>query len=75
MSTQYNKSLMYPDRVLTLVVLFLSIMMIGANAYLYSVPDRFENTGANIIVTTNQRVDQMKAQRQPAQESELEETE
>jgi len=55
-----NKVLMSPDRVLSLVVLVLSILMIMGSASLYLVQAGMSRTGATISVISNQTVEQIR---------------
>lgn len=59
-----NKSLMSPDRVLSLVVLTLSILMILGSAFLYYTQAEISSTGAMISRASDQAVEQIRMKRQ-----------
>jgi len=65
-----NKSLMSPDRVLSLVTLVLSVLMILGSASLYNAQDKISRTGAIIGTISNESIGQMRVMRLQAQETE-----
>jgi len=70
-----QKSLMYPDRVLALVVLILSTLMIAGTAYLINAESRFENFSASIVKDSERKVQVIQINRASLSQEESEETE
>ena len=68
-----NKSLMSPDRVLSLVVLMLSIFMILSVASLSYVQEKMDRSSARIISSSSLFVEQIQAVRQQVKSTEEEE--
>lgn len=58
------KPLMHPDRILSSVVLVISVLMIAGSAYLYYIRINYLEAGGRITLETNQRIDEIRQNRQ-----------